>query len=82
MTESVRTSWTLGNILLMYTALQPRRQPSSYSPPWEPQIQQSKGVQCHMNREHARPVIISFKGTSGEDNDSEGQSQCNECCEF
>jgi hypothetical protein len=22
-----------------YTALQPRRQPSSYSPPWEPQIQ-------------------------------------------
>jgi hypothetical protein len=28
----------IGKLLPDYTALQPRRQPSSYSPPWEPQI--------------------------------------------
>jgi hypothetical protein len=28
----------VGKLLPDYTALQPRRQPSSYSPPWEPQI--------------------------------------------
>jgi hypothetical protein len=30
--------WNDGKRLPYYTALQPRRQPSSYSPPWEPQI--------------------------------------------
>jgi hypothetical protein len=30
--------WNVGKRLPDYTALQPRRQPSSYSPPWEPQI--------------------------------------------
>jgi hypothetical protein len=30
--------WNVGTLLPDYTALQPRRQPSSYSPPWEPQI--------------------------------------------
>jgi hypothetical protein len=31
----------VGKLLPDYTALQPRRQPSSYSPPWEPQILQN-----------------------------------------
>jgi hypothetical protein len=30
--------WDVGKLLPDYMALQPRRQPSSYSPPWEPQI--------------------------------------------
>jgi hypothetical protein len=30
--------WNAGKLLPHYTALQPRRQPYSYSPPWEPQI--------------------------------------------
>jgi hypothetical protein len=30
--------WNVGKLLPDYTALQPGRQPSSYSPPWEPQI--------------------------------------------
>jgi hypothetical protein len=30
--------WNVGKLLSDYTVLQPRRQPSSYSPPWEPQI--------------------------------------------
>jgi hypothetical protein len=30
--------WNVGKLLPYYTALQPRIQPSSYSPPWEPQI--------------------------------------------
>jgi hypothetical protein len=30
--------WNAGKLLPDYTALQPRKQPSSYSPPWEPQI--------------------------------------------
>jgi hypothetical protein len=30
--------WNVGKLLPDYTALQPRRQPSSYSPSWEPQI--------------------------------------------
>jgi hypothetical protein len=30
--------WNVGKLLPDYTALQPRRQPSSYSPPWESQI--------------------------------------------
>jgi hypothetical protein len=30
--------WNVGELLPDYTALQPRRQPSSYSPPWEPEI--------------------------------------------
>jgi hypothetical protein len=30
--------WNVGKLLPDYTALQPRTQPSSYSPPWEPQI--------------------------------------------
>jgi hypothetical protein len=29
--------WNAGKLLPDYTALQPRRQPPSYSPPWEPQ---------------------------------------------
>jgi hypothetical protein len=34
--------WNVGKLLPDYTALQPRRQPSSYSPPSEPQILLSK----------------------------------------
>jgi hypothetical protein len=30
--------WDIGKLLPDYMALQPRRQPSSYSPQWEPQI--------------------------------------------
>jgi hypothetical protein len=30
--------WNVGKLLPDYTALQPRRKPSSYSSPWEPQI--------------------------------------------
>jgi hypothetical protein len=30
--------WNVGKSLPDYTVLQPRRQPSSYSPPWKPQI--------------------------------------------
>jgi hypothetical protein len=30
--------WNVGKLLPDYTALQPRRQQSSYSPTWEPQI--------------------------------------------
>jgi hypothetical protein len=30
--------WNVGKLLPDYTAQQTRRQPSSYSPPWEPQI--------------------------------------------
>jgi hypothetical protein len=30
--------WNVGKLLPDYTALQPRRQPSSYSPLWDPQI--------------------------------------------
>jgi hypothetical protein len=39
--------WNVGKLLPDYTALQPRRQPSSYSPPWEPQILPSKSV-CYI----------------------------------
>jgi hypothetical protein len=34
--------WNVGKFLPDDTAQQPRRQPSSYSPPWEPQILQPK----------------------------------------
>jgi hypothetical protein len=30
--------WNVGKLLPDYTAQQPRRQPSSYSPQWEPEI--------------------------------------------
>jgi hypothetical protein len=30
--------WNVGKLLPDYTVLQPRRQQSEYSPPWEPQI--------------------------------------------
>jgi hypothetical protein len=30
--------WNVGKLIPVYTALQPRRQPSSYSPPWEPHV--------------------------------------------
>jgi hypothetical protein len=30
--------WNVGKLLPDYTAQQPRRQLSSYSPPWEPEI--------------------------------------------
>jgi hypothetical protein len=35
--------WNVGKLLPDYTKQQPRRQPSSYSPPWEPQF---KNVKC------------------------------------
>jgi hypothetical protein len=38
MMEAARTSETLVKFLPDYVVLQPRRQPSSYSLPWEPQI--------------------------------------------
>jgi hypothetical protein len=36
--------WNVGKLLPDYTALQPRKQPSSFSPRWEPQILQSYNV--------------------------------------
>jgi hypothetical protein len=36
--EAWRTSWNVGKLLPVYTSLQTRRQPSSYSSPWEPKI--------------------------------------------
>jgi hypothetical protein len=40
MMEAVSTYlWNVGKLLPDYTALETRRQPSSYSPPWEPEIQ-------------------------------------------
>jgi hypothetical protein len=36
--EGRRDLVTVGKFLPDYTALQPRRQPSSYSPLWEPQV--------------------------------------------
>jgi hypothetical protein len=35
--EGSKHLWNVGKLLLDYTAQQPRRQPSSYSPLWEPQ---------------------------------------------
>jgi hypothetical protein len=35
---SSKVLWNVGKFLPDYTALQPRRQPSSYQPPWEPQV--------------------------------------------
>jgi hypothetical protein len=37
-TTGSKDLWNVGTLLPHYTALQPRRQPSSCSPPWEPQI--------------------------------------------
>jgi hypothetical protein len=34
--------WNVGKLIAVYMALHPRRQPSSYSPPWEPQITPNK----------------------------------------
>jgi hypothetical protein len=43
--------WVVAPYLPDYTVLQPRRQPSSYSPPWEPQILPSiKFYQNHFRR--------------------------------
>jgi hypothetical protein len=36
--------WNVGKLLPDYRAQHPRRQPSSYSPPWEPEISQIVGL--------------------------------------
>jgi hypothetical protein len=36
--EAARNLWNVSKLLPYCTVLQPRKQPSSYSPPWEPQI--------------------------------------------
>jgi hypothetical protein len=36
--EGSKYLWNVGKLLPDYTAQQPRRQTSSYSPPWEPEI--------------------------------------------
>jgi hypothetical protein len=33
--------WSFGEFIPDYTVQQPKRQPSSYSPPWEPEISPS-----------------------------------------
>jgi hypothetical protein len=38
--------WNIGKLTPDYTAQQPRRQPSSYSSPWEPEISQGMGWFC------------------------------------
>jgi hypothetical protein len=36
--EGSKHLWNVGKLIPVYTKLQPRRQPSSYSPPWERKI--------------------------------------------
>jgi hypothetical protein len=56
--------WNAGKLLSVYTALQPRRQPSSYSPPWEPQIVQ---VQVLVQECFSSSVLIGGLFDSYED---------------
>jgi hypothetical protein len=61
--------WNVGKLLQDYTALQPRRQPSSYSPPWESQILLTSGcfsisVLCQLfcrNTEHTLQLELLLK---------------------
>jgi hypothetical protein len=39
--------WNIGKFIPVYTALQPKRQPSSYSPPSEPQVVIVKYLYTH-----------------------------------
>jgi hypothetical protein len=48
--------WNVGKLLPEYTALQPRRQPSSYSPPWEPET---------LLRFVITFLLLIFKATTG-----------------
>jgi hypothetical protein len=41
--------WNVSKLLPDYTALQPKRQPSSYSPPWEPLILLNRNGRYHGN---------------------------------
>jgi hypothetical protein len=49
--------WNVGKLLPDYTPLQPRRQPSSYSPPWESEILLTLLFICDYMSAHGR---ISF----------------------
>jgi nitrate reductase NapE component len=44
--------WNICKLTTVYTALQPRRRPSSYSPPWEPQI-----LLCYFRSLFVFPVV-------------------------
>jgi hypothetical protein len=55
--------WNVVKLLPDYTVLQPRRQPSSYSPPWEPQILQNTVLYlliCLTNKMSAVCVVLKI----------------------
>jgi hypothetical protein len=57
--------WNVGKFLPDYTVLQPRRQPSSYSPPWEPQIlvcKENAAINC-ITVQHKKFIPVNFDGT-------------------
>jgi hypothetical protein len=47
--------WNVGKLLPDYTAQHPRRQPSSYSPPWKPQISHFSDAFSIWNGPNSRP---------------------------
>jgi hypothetical protein len=51
---------SLGKLLPDYTALQPRRQPSSYQPPWEPQILLNNKWTVLLGTLHVRRWILTI----------------------
>jgi hypothetical protein len=53
--------WNVGNLLPDYTAQQPRKQLSSYSPPWEPEI--SPPSHLHDLHPYLVPKAASFHET-------------------
>jgi hypothetical protein len=57
--------WNVGKFLPDYMVLQPRRQQSSYSPPWEPQI--LLDIEClptlftnNVQKHHSRTMFVQF----------------------
>jgi hypothetical protein len=48
--------WNVGKLLPYFTALQPRRQLSSYSPPWEPEI-----LQCSITVSLVLHVCLKYE---------------------
>jgi hypothetical protein len=52
--------WNVGKLLPDYTALQLRRQPSSFSPPWKPQIRPCSSLYGNRAAEGTRVTVIPF----------------------
>jgi hypothetical protein len=53
--------WNVGKLLPDYTALQSRRQPSSYSTPWEPQIDERRVMNGGVTMTTEEAVVACFK---------------------